>query len=132
MKPRILVVEDQEVVREQICDFLEWTGCEIIGTAVNGREAVEKYASLSPELVTMDLMMPVMNGVEATREILSGDPGARILVFTSLDTVGSGNGDESGMVKQALDCGAVAAVCKFSKTGIADELKKAFGDRIDL
>ncbi len=131
MKPRVMVVEDQEMVMEQICDFLEWIGCEVVERAFNGEEAIEKYDHSGIELVTMDLMMPELDGAEATRRILQNDPEAKIVVFTSID-VDSDSGKENSLVRKALDYGANSAVCKFSKTGISDELAKIFGKRLDL
>jgi DNA-binding NarL/FixJ family response regulator len=131
MKPRVMVVEDQEMVMEQICDFLEWIGCEIVERAYNGEEAIEKYDRSGIELVTMDLMMPELDGAEATRRIIRNHPDAKIVVFTSID-IDSDSGKENSLVKKAMDHGATSAVCKFSKTGISDELGKIFGKRLDL
>jgi len=130
MKPRILVVEDQSIVMEQVCDFLEWIGCEVVGKANDGSSAVERYSELLPDLVTMDLIMPSMNGAEATGAILEKHPGAKVLVFTSLDV--DGGGIEDGLVRKALGNGAIGAVCKFSKTGIATEMKRLFGPSLDI
>lgn len=131
MGPRVLIVEDQTPVAEQINDFLEWIGCRIIGRVKDGSEAVSAYNDLSPDLVTMDLVMPGMNGVEATKSIVSNHSEAKVLIFTSLD-VGDNGEEENEMVTKALEAGAVGAVCKFSKDGILKELKRLFPDELDL
>jgi CheY-like chemotaxis protein len=131
MKPKIMVVEDQELVMDQICDFLEWIGCEIVARARSGNQALELYSVNKPELVTMDLMMPGMDGAETTRRLREMDPEAVVLVFTSLDVAPEGD-MENNLVAKALESGARSAVCKFSKTGISDQLSSIFGDRIEV
>ena len=70
----------------------------VVAEAANGEEAIEQYARLRPDLVLMDLRMPVMGGLEATRAIIADDPAARIIVLTTFD------GDED--IHRALDAGA--------------------------
>jgi two-component system chemotaxis response regulator CheY len=87
-KKRILIVEDAVYMREMLVEMLEQEGeeYEIVGFAVNGEEAVEKYNELKPDLVTMDLVMEVMDGIQAIKEIKRYDPNALILVITALGT----------------------------------------------
>ncbi|MBI4395950.1 MAG: response regulator [Elusimicrobia bacterium] len=85
MPYRILVVDDSRLTRAVIKNALAEAGHEVVGEAQNGREAVDKYDMLKPDAVTMYLVMPEMDGLEATREIVAKDPAARILVVTSLD-----------------------------------------------
>lgn len=87
MKTRILIVEDQRIVREGIVALLEdEQQIEIVGEAANGREAIEMYTSLRPDVVLMDLQMPEIDGPEATRQICAADPQARVLVLTTYAT----------------------------------------------
>jgi DNA-binding NarL/FixJ family response regulator len=83
MASRILIVDDHEVVRQGIRTILrarpQW---EICGEAVNGRDAVEKARSLDPDVIIMDITMPEMSGIEATREISKLKLRAAVLVFT--------------------------------------------------
>ena len=81
----VLIVDDALFMRSMIRDILANTGrFDVIGEASNGREAVAKYAALKPELVTMDIVMPDLDGIAATREILSKDPGATIIMCSAL------------------------------------------------
>jgi DNA-binding NarL/FixJ family response regulator len=69
-KIRILVTDDHAIVRDGICALLALTGdIEAVGVATNGREALEAVAKLSPDVVLMDIVMPIMGGLEATRRI---------------------------------------------------------------
>ena len=88
MKKRILIVEDAPYMREMLVEMLKQKGgsYEVVGFAVNGMEAVEKYKELKPDLVTMDLVMEVMDGIQAIEEIKKYDPNALILVISALGT----------------------------------------------
>ena len=81
---RILIVDDISFVRKSLKQILTSLGYEVVGEAMNGREAVELYEQIQPDLVTMDLAMPIMNGIEATKEILKLDPAASIVILTAL------------------------------------------------
>jgi DNA-binding NarL/FixJ family response regulator len=83
---RIVLADDHEVVRQGVRRFLETQpSLEICAEAANGQEAVEKTLSLKPDIVILDLSMPVMNGVEATRQIRRLLPSAKIIVFSMHD-----------------------------------------------
>jgi len=84
MGKRVLVVDDANFMRTVVKDTLLPHGFEIAGEAVNGAEAVEKYAELKPDLVTMDITMKIKDGLEAAREILAAYPDARIVMVTAL------------------------------------------------
>jgi DNA-binding NarL/FixJ family response regulator len=100
----VLVADDQSMVRAGFRMLLSGEpGIEVVGEASNGREAVEQTARLHPTVVLMDIRMPVLDGLEATRRILRGD-GARILILTTFDL------DE--YVYEALSAGASGFVLK--------------------
>ena len=81
---RLLIVDDHKIVRKGLSVLLSTEqGIEVIGEAQDGSEAVEKAASLGPDVVLMDLVMPKMDGIEATRRIIEAQPNAKILVLTS-------------------------------------------------
>lgn len=84
-RKRILVVEDAPYMSETI-EMMLGEKYEVVGTAVNGREAVSRYKELNPDLVTMDLVMEGMNGIQAIREIKKYDPNTLILVLSAVGT----------------------------------------------
>lgn len=79
---RIIIADDHEAVRRGLRSALIGAGWVVCGEASNGREAVEKTAQLKPDLVILDVSMPMMNGLEAAREILESGSKAKLLVFT--------------------------------------------------
>jgi len=90
---QILVVDDHKVVREGLCAMLiPRNGMEVVGEAADGAEAVEKARTLNPEVILMDLNLPVKSGLEAISEIVQENSEARILVLTSFDEEGWGVG----------------------------------------
>src|SRR5437588_7157704 len=96
---RVLVVDDQQLVRDGIASLLRvQDGITIVGTATNGQEALEQARALRPDVILMDVRMPVMNGVEATIQILREVPSCCILMLTTFD-------DEE-YVREALRAGA--------------------------
>lgn len=96
---RVLVVDDHAMVREGLPSVLAVDGdLEIIGTAANGAEAVARVAELSPDVVVMDLSMPVMDGVEATRAVREASDSTRVLVLTSFT--------DRREVRRAIEAGA--------------------------
>jgi two-component system, chemotaxis family, chemotaxis protein CheY len=82
---RLLVVDDALFMRKLICGVAAEAGWEVVGEAGNGLEALTLYDRLRPDLVTMDLVMPEMGGLEALRQIRAQDPDARVVVVTALD-----------------------------------------------
>ncbi|AWZ03898.1 MULTISPECIES: response regulator transcription factor [unclassified Streptomyces] len=105
MTIRVLIVDDQMMVREGFSVLLNaMDGIEVVGEAVNGREAIAQVAALRPDVVLMDIRMPEMNGLEATREIVAADTNAKVLVLTTFDL------DE--YVYQALRAGASGFLLK--------------------
>lgn len=95
---RFLVVDDSAFARRNMHKILTAVGGESAGSAANGREAIEQYVKLKPDLVFMDITMPEMEGVEAVQEIIGHDAAAKIVMVSS-------NGYQE-MIKKALDSGA--------------------------
>ena len=83
---RLLIVDDQRLMRDGLHTILDFEDdIEVIGEAENGAEALERYAALAPEVVLMDIRMPVMDGVEAIRALMKQDPAARVIILTTFD-----------------------------------------------
>jgi DNA-binding NarL/FixJ family response regulator len=102
---RILVADDHEVVRHGVRALLEGQpGWEICGEAKDGREAVENVRRLAPDVVSMDIGMPNLNGLEATRQIVKADPKARVLILTMHES--------DQVVREVLDAGAHGYILK--------------------
>lgn len=78
----ILVVDDHALIREGICSLLDKEQFNVIGEAADGREAVRKYEELSPSVVLMDMQMPIMSGLDASKEILNKHPEAKIVILS--------------------------------------------------
>ncbi|MFC8917884.1 response regulator [Streptomyces sp. NPDC047821] len=105
MTIRVLIVDDQIMVREGFSVLLNaMPDIEVVGEAVNGREAVRQVEALRPDVVLMDIRMPEMNGIDATRAIVAADGDAKVLVLTTFDL------DE--YVYQALRAGASGFLLK--------------------
>lgn len=80
----VLLAEDHAIVRQGLCALLNSDGgFRIVGEARTGREAVELTRSLQPEVILMDIAMPVLNGLEATRQILTADPAAKVIILSA-------------------------------------------------
>ncbi len=84
IKPRVLVIDDEESVRIWLKGLLVSLGCEVVGEAKNGQEGVELFKRERPDLVLLDLEMPVMNGDEALDHIIIEDPDAYVIILTSV------------------------------------------------
>jgi DNA-binding NarL/FixJ family response regulator len=114
---RVLVVDDQDLVRHGLRMILELGGVEVVGEAADGAAAVAAAAELDPDVVLMDLRMPVMDGVEATRRI-AGDGGPAVLVLTTFDA------DQH--VVDAIRAGAVGFLLKdVTSDGLLDAVRRA-------
>lgn len=101
MAYKVLVVDDSSFFRRRVSDILNQdSNIEVIDVATNGKEAVEKAASLKPDVITMDIEMPVLNGIDAVRQIMANSPTA-ILMFSSLTHEGA------KATFEALDAGAL-------------------------
>lgn len=115
---RILLVDDHEMVRIGVSAYLQsQSDMEVVGEAVNGEEAVHMALDLRPDVILMDMVMPVMNGAEATEAIIRQWPEAKIMIVTSFL--------DDDKVYPALKAGAVSYILKTSKASrIADSIRE--------
>ena len=105
MKLRILIADDHEVVRRGLCALLQAReGWEICAEAKDGREAVEKASQLKPDVVILDVGMPNLNGLAATRQLTQLDPHCKVIVLTITDS--------DQVIREALNAGARGFVLK--------------------
>jgi two-component system, NarL family, nitrate/nitrite response regulator NarL len=116
MKARILLVDDHEVVRKGIRQMLEgrW---DICGEAANGQEAIEKARALKPDLILMDISMPIVNGIEATRRIRKLGVTTKILILSMHDS--------AEIAKELKNAGANACLTKTCRADILLETVQA-------
>jgi two-component system chemotaxis response regulator CheY len=116
-KARVLIVDDAVVMRMMIKDILSKNGFEIVGEAQNGAEAVVKYNDLKPDVVTMDMVMPGVDGIAAVRQIIAADPAAKILMCTSLG--------QEALLNEAMQAGAKSYITKpFQPSKILESIDK--------
>ncbi len=101
---RVLVVDDAAFMRLSIKNMLQGTDYEVVGEAENGKEGIEKYLLLKPDLVTMDITMPILTGLEALKGILAIDPNAKVVMLSAM-------GQEQ-MVKESIMGGAKSFIVK--------------------
>ena len=101
---RILVVDDHHMLREALVGMLEVAGFEVVGTVGDGADATSLAVELTPDVDLMDLSMPVLNGLDATRLLREVVPGVAIVVFSAFDS--------PELKRQAFDAGAVAYLPK--------------------
>ena len=97
MAVRVLVVDDAAFMRMMVKDILSKNGYEVVGEAENGMKALEKYQELKPDLVTMDITMPEMDGISAVKEIKKVDPNAKIVMCSAMG--------QQAMVIEAIQAG---------------------------
>ena len=106
-KIRVVIVDDHAIVREGIAEVLEQSGeFEVVGQAGDGEEAVDKVRELRPDVVIMDIVMPVKDGIEACRDIVMALPDTRVLMLTA--------SNRHSAIVQAVNAGATGYLQKFS------------------
>ena len=121
MGKKVLLVDDTKFMRMMLKNILAPKGYEIVAEAGDGLEAIDLYKQHKPDLVTMDIVMPNMTGIEAVKNITSGDPSANVIMVTAV-------GQES-KVKEAIQAGAKGYIVKpFQAPQVLEEVKKLIGE----
>ncbi len=115
---RLLVVDDALLMRKRIREIAEDVGWEIAGEASNGEEALVLYQQQKPDLVTLDIVMPKMDGVSALRQLMQFDPRARIVMISAVD--------QKAKLKECIQAGAMDFIVKpFEKTQLREFFEKS-------
>ena len=117
---KILIVDDAAIMRMMIKDILTKNGYEVVAEAANGVEAVELYKSHQPDLVTMDITMPEMDGIEAVKQIKAVNPAAKVIMCSAMG--------QQSMVMDAIKAGANDFIVKpFQADRVLEAVKKIVG-----
>ncbi|MED3731771.1 response regulator [Geobacillus stearothermophilus] len=117
---RVLVVDDAAFMRMMIKDILTKNGHEVVAEAADGRQAVEKYKETRPDIVTMDIMMPEMDGITALKEIKKIDSNAKVIMCSAMG--------QQAMVIDAIQAGAKDFVVKpFQADRVIEAINKTIG-----
>jgi two-component system chemotaxis response regulator CheY len=120
MSKRILITDDALFMRVTLKNILTTHGYEVVGEATNGQEAVEQYADRQPDLVLMDITMPVMDGIAACRAIKGSDPNANVVMCTAMG--------QKSMVIEAIRAGAKDFIVKpFQPERVLESIQKLIG-----
>ncbi|WP_068672387.1 response regulator [Oceanobacillus sp. Castelsardo] len=120
MSKKVLIVDDAAFMRMMIKDILTKNGYEVVGEAQDGAQAVEKYKELSPDLVTMDITMPEMDGITALKEIKQINPEAKIIMCSAMG--------QQAMVIDAIQAGAKDFIVKpFQADRVIEAIQKVIG-----
>ena len=120
MSHRVLVCDDALFMRTLVGDILQQAGFEVCGEAETGAQAVAQYKALKPDLVTMDIVMPDMGGIDAVRQITSFDPAAKVVMCSAMG--------QQALVNEALQAGASDFVVKpFQPNRVIEAVQRVLG-----
>ena len=120
MGKSILICDDAAFMRMMLKDILVKEGYEVVGEAVNGADGVEKYNSLKPDLVTMDITMPDMDGISALKAIKQADPATKVIMCSAMG--------QQAMVVESIQAGAKDFIVKpFQRDRVIEAIKKVIG-----
>ncbi len=117
---RLLIVDDALIMRKRIRDIAEEVGWQVAGEAKNGEEALALYEQEKPDLVTLDIVMPKMDGVEALKQLIASDPKARVVMVSAVD--------QKAKLTECIQTGALDFIVKpFEKIRLVQLFEKYLG-----
>jgi two-component system chemotaxis response regulator CheY len=120
MALKVLIVDDALFMRNMLRDIFVRAGHQVVGEAANGVEALEQYRELRPDLVTMDIVMPLKSGIEALQEIVAEDPAACIIMCSALG--------QDALVIEAVQAGAKDFIVKpFKEERVLEVVRRVAG-----
>ena len=120
MSRTVLIVDDAIFMRTMIADILKGAGFDVVGEASTGVEAIQLYKDLRPDLVTMDIVMPDMGGIDAVKAIIEEDPDAKVLMCSAMG--------QQGLVVEAIQAGARDFVVKpFQPSRVLEAVQRLVG-----
>jgi len=120
MANRVLVVDDAAFMRMMLKDILTKNGFEVAGEAENGMQAVDKYKEVRPDVTTMDITMPELDGISAVKQIKALDPSAKVVMCSAMG--------QQAMVIEAIQAGARDFIVKpFQPERVVEALRKVLG-----
>ncbi|MCY8560145.1 response regulator [Bacillus haynesii] len=118
---RVLIVDDAKFMRDKIREILETEDLQVAGEAENGEEAVLLYQKLQPDLVIMDITMPVKNGIEALKDMIQLNPKVKVIMCTAMR--------QKRIVVEAIEAGAKDFIVKpFEETKVVEAIRHALGN----
>lgn len=121
MSKKVLIVDDVPFARKVIADILRTAGHQVVGEAEDGDEAMELYGKLTPDFVTMDIVMPNRNGIEACRKIIESDQNAKIIMVSAMA--------HEQLLMDAINAGARDYILKpFTPDDLIKSVQKLFAD----
>lgn len=117
---KVLIVDDAVFMRRMLSDILKEGGYEIVAEASNGKEGIKKYNESKPDIVTMDIIMPEMGGIEAVKEIIKSDMNAKILMVSAMG--------QQQLVVEAIQAGAKDFIVKpFEPSRVISAVERLLG-----
>ena len=120
MSKSVLICDDAIFMRTMVGDILTQAGYDVVGEAETGLQAVERFKALRPDLVTMDIVMPDMGGIDAVREIVKLDPEAKVLMCSAMG--------QQALVVEAIQAGAKDFVVKpFQPSRVLEAVQRVLG-----
>ncbi|EWH22393.1 response regulator [Bacillus haynesii] len=118
---RVLIVDDAKFMRDKIREILETEDLQVAGEAENGEEAVLLYQKLQPDLVIMDITMPVKNGIEALKDMIQLNPKVKVIMCTAMR--------QKRIVVEAIEAGAKDFIVKpFEETKVVEAIRHVLGN----